>query len=134
MTDENKSYRVNDRRHFNADGESVATQPPAPSEETVSSDPQPVTADDAAPATEPPEPPADFIGLVVSLGTQAGMLLTGGEGRAPDLRGARWLISILEMLGEKTEGRRTPEESETLESLLYELRMAYVGRTRTGGT
>jgi hypothetical protein len=31
----------------------------------------------------------------------------------------------------KTDGRRTPEEDQLLEGLLYELRMAYVARARS---
>jgi hypothetical protein len=44
----------------------------------------------------------------------------------PDLGGARHVIGIVEMLKEKTEGNRSEEEEQLLESLLYELRMAYV--------
>jgi Domain of unknown function (DUF1844) len=80
----------------------------------------------------------DFVGLLISLGTQAGALLTGGVGpdeveHGPDLAGARAIISLLEVLKEKTEGRRTAEEDEVLESLLYELRMGYVAVSRAGG-
>jgi hypothetical protein len=46
--------------------------------------------------------------------------------------GAREIIGILEMLKDKTEGRRTPDEDALLSELLFELRMAYVGRTRAG--
>ena len=68
-----------------------------------------------------------------SLGAQAGLLLGGEEGAPPDLNGAKWLISILEMLRDKTEGRRTQEETDSLEAILFELRMAYIERTRAGG-
>jgi hypothetical protein len=43
------------------------------------------------------------------------------------------VIGLLEVLRDKTEGRRTPEEDGLLDSILYELRMAYVARTRAGG-
>ena len=36
------------------------------------------------------------------------------------------MIGVLEMLKDKTEGRRTPQEDQLLDGLLYELRMAYV--------
>ena len=39
---------------------------------------------------------------------------------------AKHLIDLLEVLQEKTEGNRTSEESENIEGLLYQLRMAYV--------
>ena len=126
MTDEKKSYRVTDRRHSSVDDESVATDPRTEGPEAGAS-PSPDAAAGA------PEPAADLLSLIISLGTQAGMLLGGAEGVEPDLKGARWLISILEMLQTKTEGRRTPEEEDALSGLLYELRMAYVHRTRTGG-
>jgi hypothetical protein len=74
----------------------------------------------------------------MSLATQAGMFLEGRglpEGTASDerLAAAQSIISILEMLQDKTEGRRTSEESEALEGLLYELRMAYVAAARVTG-
>lgn len=74
----------------------------------------------------------DFIGLLVSLATQAGYLMSPepGSGAVPDLPGARAIIGLLEILKEKTEGRRTPEEDRVLQGLLYELRMAFVARNR----
>ena len=53
-------------------------------------------------------------------------MLLGAEGQPADLQGAREMIAILEMLRDKTEGRRTPQEQEVLEQILYELRMAYL--------
>ena len=47
---------------------------------------------------------------------------------AGSLEAARQIISILEMLEEKTRGRRTPEESRILDELLFQLRMGYVQR------
>jgi hypothetical protein len=112
MSDDKKSYRVTDRRHS-----TLEQEPSEPS-----------------PAAEPETPgPVSFTAFVMSLGAQAGLLLGGEEGAPPDLNGAKWLISILEMLRDKTEGRRTAEETESLDAILYELRMAYVERTRAGG-
>jgi hypothetical protein len=37
------------------------------------------------------------------------------------------------MLKGKTEGRRTPQEDQILEGLLYELRMGYLARAGVGG-
>jgi hypothetical protein len=138
--------------------------PPAPEEETPSGAPpvvdppapdHPEGADAAAPpppetAAESPSSgptapggpdagPADFGQFLFSLGAQAGMLLSGQglpEGADPGeaLAGARSIISILEMLKEKTEGRRTAQEEEILEGLLFELRMAYVEKSRAGGS
>jgi hypothetical protein len=76
----------------------------------------------------------DFIGLLVSLATQAGYLMSPepGSGAPPDLAGARSIIGLLEILKQKTEGRRTPDEDRVLDGLLYELRMAFVSRTGPG--
>lgn len=78
--------------------------------------------------------PSDFLGLLISLGAQASMLLMGGpEGERPDLESSRSLIELLGSLKEKTEGRRTPQEDQLLDGLLYELRMAYVQVTKAAG-
>jgi hypothetical protein len=131
MTDEKKSYRVTDRRHFSPDGDAVATDPRE--EEAAPDSPASVSAPTTDSAPMAGDAPADLMSLVMSLASQAGLLLTGGEGVAADLKGAKWLISILEMLRDKTEGRRTSAESEALDAVLYELRMAFVARSRAGG-
>jgi hypothetical protein len=86
---------------------------------------------------EGPGPGLDFAGLLLSLGAQASLLLGLGDeeepGAPPDLRGAQAIISLLEVLRDKTEGRRTPDEERILQGILYELRMAYVAGTRAGG-
>jgi hypothetical protein len=127
MTDENKSYRVTDRRHSTREEESTA-EAPVPAQAAAES--SPTVLDEPRSDENVPEPPADLIGLVVSLGTQAGMLL--GSTEPGDVKGARWLISILEMLQQKTEGHRTDEESQALDGLLYQLRLAYVKRMHSG--
>jgi hypothetical protein len=145
MTEEKKPFTVSDRRHFTSEGEARKV------EETVAEAP---AARTSAPATPPPRrapaasvpPPArerpqayplDFTGLLLSLGTQAAMLLGGGSpdegGPPPDPEGARAFISLLEVLQEKTQGRRTLEEDQVLEDLLYQLRMEYVARTQVKG-
>jgi hypothetical protein len=50
------------------------------------------------------------------------------------LESARSIISILEMLKGKTEGRRTSQEDALLDGLLFELRMRYVEKTRARST
>jgi len=129
MTDEKKAFKVTDRRHSSAVEHEEAEAPAAE------------TGVDAAPLEPPAErpaaavPPTTFTAFIMSLGAQASMLLGGVEGAQPDLDGAKWLISILEMLREKTEGQRTTEETETLDAILYELRMGFVHvqRSRAGG-
>jgi hypothetical protein len=144
MSQSEKSFTVSDRRHFTVDGrpreEGEASATDTPERETATQGPA-----EAQTETSPPTPerttaagPADFGQFLLSLGSQGAMLLSGRglpEGAAPSeaREGARSIISILEMLRDKTEGRRTPAEDEILQGLLFDLRMAYVEKTRTGG-
>jgi hypothetical protein len=155
MTEEKKPFTVSDRRHFTAEGETrsqtpeetpaPAPPPPAPKIEKAEKPDEyaalpPPPPDQPLPPPRPGEegpsgedaPPMDFIGLLVSLATQAGYLMSPepGSGAPPDLAGARSIIALLEILKQKTEGRRTPDEDRVLDGLLYELRMAFVSRTR----
>jgi hypothetical protein len=75
--------------------------------------------------------PVDFGGFVVSLGTSALVNM----GRVPDpetgetivnLEAARHTIDILKMLRDKTEGNLDVEEQKLVDSLLYDLKMAFV--------
>jgi hypothetical protein len=143
MTEEKKPFIVTDRRHFTAEGEAriqapeeAPATPPAPQkpEKAERKPAPPLHAPDEGGAPPPhggeEGPPMDFIGLLVSLASQAGYLMSPepGSGARPDLAAARSIIGLLEILKEKTEGRRTPEEDRVLDGLLYELRMAFVSR------
>lgn len=130
MSDDKKPFTVNDRRLFTPEGEARGE---TPEESPVSAESErkavPSQVDEEMDAGPPGE--LDFIGLLVSLGAQAGALLGGGpgergEGSTIDLPAARSIIGLLETLEKKTEGRRTPEEDQVMAGLLYELRMAYV--------
>ena len=76
-------------------------------------------------------PPANLTYLASSLSIQA-IRLPGAHARSrqrkaeKNLPVARHLIDMLEVLQQKTEGNRTPEETEDIEAMLYQLRMAYV--------
>jgi hypothetical protein len=91
-------------------------------------------AEPAQPAGARPEvgmPPANLTYLASSLSIQAsvclGLMPDPVSGKAEkNLPVARHLIDILEVLQQKTEGNRTPEETEDIEAMLYQLRMAYV--------
>jgi hypothetical protein len=79
-------------------------------------------------------PPPSLAFLITTLGTQAMVALgevpnpiSGKMERLPNQ--AQHFIDTLAMLEEKTAGNRTPEESALLNSLLHQLRMAYVTRT-----
>ena len=43
------------------------------------------------------------------------------------------IIDVLMLLREKTEGRRSPEESQTLDALIHDLQLRYVQATRQPG-
>ncbi len=97
-------------------------------------------ADSARPKTTTPEPgaapreelpPADFLGLVSTLASQAMMLM----GMMPDpmsgqrllsLDTARRQIDTLAMLQDKTQGNLTDQESNEFATVLYEMRSRYV--------
>jgi hypothetical protein len=135
MSEEKKPFTVKDRRHFAADGElrddAAAAGPAAPpSAEPAAVGPGAPTGG-VPPAEDEAEQPT-LVGFFAGLAAQAGMLLGGGlpaegeEPAGPDLLGARHLISVLEMLEEKTRGNRSADEDRAIESLLYQLRMGYV--------
>lgn len=151
MTDDSrKTFTVNDRRHFTPEGEVRAAdapeEAPAPSGTTPREDPPPApgaAAADAGGAGElPDEPlefpsvPTDLAGLIASLAAQAAYVMAapvkGDEARAA-LESAKSVITLLEALKDKTEGRRSRDEEDVLDSVLYELRMAFVARSRAGG-
>ncbi len=78
-----------------------------------------------------PLPPPGLLYLASSMYFQAlvclGLLPHPMTGKPqPSTRRARHAIDTLEILYEKTEGRRTPQESEALDSMLHELRLAYL--------
>ncbi len=136
-----KPFTVNDRRHFTPEG-----RPRDDADATAGPDaPRTGAPTDAPPTAAPAEtsPPragggrADFSQFVVGLGAQAGALLSGaglpeGVDAREAVEGARSAIAILEMLKEKTAGNLGGPEAALLDDLLFQLRMAYVEKTRTG--
>ncbi len=128
MSQSEKSFTVSDRRHFTAEGRART--------DALREEPEP--AAQALEGDRPPEgdAPVDFAGFVLGLAGEASRLLAdaAGANAAPSdaLAGARQIVGILAMLKDKTEGRRTPDEERLLAQLLFELRMAYVERTRAG--
>jgi hypothetical protein len=148
MSDDKKSFTVSDRRHFTAEGRARETEPafdPPP--------PPPRPEPEAARATEPsdlddqgadggegdlPPFPSDLLGLIGSLATQATVLLAGDPATRrppapPELEAVRSIIALLDVLHAKTANNRDPQEERVLDAVRYELKMAYVARTRAGG-
>lgn len=131
--------KVTDRRHFTADGELKAETTaeggtPAASEPQVPEPPGPGSLKAGSTPTARPSiaepPPVTFAAFIISLATQAADLIGGEE---KDLGGARQVISAIEMLREKTEGRRTDEETRIIDAVLFDLRLAFVGANRGTG-
>jgi len=135
MTEDKKPFNVSDRRHFTAEGTARAEADEESAPATPAS--TPARAQETSTAGKTEEVTVDFPSFLLSLGAQAGALLAEaeqeGEKREPSLAAVRSMIAILEMLRDKTEGRRTPDEDAVLDGLLYELRMGYVAVARAGG-
>ena len=130
MSETEKPFTVSDRRHFTPDGR--------PRDETVAPPAEEGSRPDTRPGRDAAGTRADFSAFLLSLAAQAGAFLSGeglpeGTDPAEALAGARQVVSVLEMLKDKTEGRRTPAEERLLDELLFQLRMGYVEKTRTGG-
>lgn len=158
MSDEQPTFKVTDRRLFNADGslreglpaeeEAPAAQAPAPAavveESPREAEPAPVLEDVA---TEPlddefdqsplpgEEDPASFINFVMGIASNAAMSMgmmehpTTGQ-RSADLQLAHHWLDILGMLQEKTKGNLHPQEQQALDGILADLRMQFVHLTR----
>jgi hypothetical protein len=130
MSEAPRTIKVVDRRMFTAEGdlrddvmEELSTAPPAP----------PASPEEAAPAVPPeevvPTSPA-FLRLLDMLAQTASMYLQGipdpATGRrSVDLAASREIIDSLVALREKTRGRLSFEETDSLEGLLGELQMVF---------
>jgi len=97
---------------------------------------QPSATAEAKAAGDIPMPPASLEMLVTTLVTEAMISLgqvphphTGEVVNQPQQ--AKYLIDTIDMLREKTHGNVTPNESELMEQLLHQLRLAYVQMTAT---
>jgi hypothetical protein len=80
-------------------------------------------------------PPIDFHTFILSLGSSA--LLHMGELDSPDGRPgeidlplAKHTIDVIAMLQEKTKGNLTAPEANLVESLLFDLRLRYVDKSK----
>jgi hypothetical protein len=99
---------------------------------------QPKSRADAEEAAASPDDAGDLRGLFVMLATQALYFLgevpdPDTKQRSRDLPRCSEMIDVLMLLRSKTEGHLTTAESQTLEQLLYDLQMRYVGATRPAG-
>ncbi len=117
----------------------LVSAPSAPA--AAAPEPAPERAPEATAAVEedrndPHGEPSLFGDLIVNLASQAAMYLGLVDNPlAPkmptDPHAARQMIDILGMLQEKTRGNLTTDEAVLIERILTDLRMQYVGITKT---
>ncbi len=150
MAEQEQEFKVTDRRSSmaaepaepqkdtdeaaQATAQATAQAPEQAPEQPTSQPQQPVDETQAqAPEFDQniPLPEANLLTLIFSLYTHTQIclgLLPDPVSQQPqkDLNQAKYNIDMLVMLKEKTAGNLTTEEEQTLESVLYEVRMAFV--------
>ena len=151
MSEEEQAPRivVRDRRAFAPDGsrrpDIEPRSEPSADAPSLGSEPKPAAEAPAesAPASGPaPEEDPRFKQLVSLLFSQAAMLLeqtaegadksgsASGPQRAEALQGLQAVIGLLEVVEEKTRGRLAPGDARLVSQALYQLRMAYMERSK----
>lgn len=78
---------------------------------------------------------SDFLGFISTLAMQVmiglGEVAHPQTGQPePDLAQARYLIDIIQLLSEKTKGNLSKEEEREMQTLLYELRVKFVKKSK----
>jgi uncharacterized protein DUF1844 len=156
MDEDQPTFKVTDRRLFNADGSPRDLPPEEKPEPKAVPGPEPAVAAaepaiaETAAATEAetfpePEPeeefsaedladardPASFMSFVMSIASNAASALGMMEHpvthqREVDIDVGKHWIDVLGMMEKKTAGNLTPQEKRMLEGLLADLRMQYV--------
>jgi len=152
MQDEQPTFKVTDRRLFNADGTprdlppDEKTEMPAtaaasapqtapavtpPAEPAADSTPQASEEVDDEEELEGAQDPASFVNFLMSIASNAASALGMMEHpvthqREVDLQLGKHWIDVLGMLQKKTQGNLTSQENQLVEGLLSDLRMQYV--------
>jgi len=155
MDEEQPTFKVTDRRLFNADGSPRELPPeekpepqPAVAEATAATAavPEPAAAEPSRMAEEPApdaeeefseadlaeaRDPASFVSFMMSIASNAASALGMMEHpvthqREVDVELGKHWIDVLGMIEKKTSGNLTPQEKRMLESLLADLRMQYL--------
>ena len=136
-TESDETFKVTDRRRRDdADEPSRATENPR-----IEAPSPPRSEPHAEPRQAAPEPPPpsgsgrNLVGLFMMLAQSAMMAM--GEPIEPGMPQPRAnppeaaaLVDLLLLLREKTEGNRSPEETEVLGELLYDLQLRYIELTK----
>src|SRR5690349_4613852 len=151
MQEEQPTFKVTDRRLFNADGSPRDLPPEEKPEPQVAVAPEAAAAPEPAETQAQPEPdapaeteeefteadladardPASFVSFIMSIASNAASALGMMEHpvthqREVDIELGKHWIDTLGMLQKKTTGNLTPQEKRMLEGLLSDLRMQYV--------
>ena len=154
MSEEQPTFKVTDRRLFNADGSprEIETEAKSETESSVPAQDVAPTAPQNQQVAEPPvsEPveefgddemtqeelagakdPASFLNFLMSIASNAASSLGMMEHpvtheRSVDLEVAKHWIDVLGMLQKKTQGNLNASETKMLEGLLSDLRMQFV--------
>ena len=132
MADENakdKGFTITDRRVTVESGEGPSEAKPETPPRKAPPAPGPGPA--APPPSSRPLPEITFPTFLVSLSTSAlmhlGLIPNPANGQPEkDLPLAKQTIDLLSLLKQKTQGNLDPEETQLLDSVLYDLRMRYV--------
>jgi hypothetical protein len=140
----NETSREAERKTAPVEAEEAAAEPEMPPPPTAAESHEQKTAYDASAqriedlirAQNPAmgaQPPVGFEHLVQQFYVSAMIQMGAGtqEGQRPrvDILGARATIDLLEVLAEKTKGNLTEAEDRTLQTILYEVRMAFLELT-----
>ena len=127
-SDKKDDVRVEDRRHFDREGNLIRE---GKSAGAAAAPAQPAEPDSGQPAAET----IDFISVLFSY-VHTALIYLGDEedplqkGTSENLEGARQMIDILELMQQKTRGNLSANETRYLESALYDLRMRYVKKNK----
>ena len=131
-SEEKKEITVEDRRHFDSDGNPVNSSPSETNEkEKVISSDDVQEKEDTAFRQDLPPLKVDFTSILFSY-IHAALVYLGDTKDAdtstekPNLEAVRQMIDVLELLQAKTKGNLTNEEALYLENALFDLRMRYV--------
>ena len=124
-------FTVTDRRSFAGRAEPAAPDEPPPPPAQGASE-----SSESSGSSELLHEAVDFHTFILSLGSSALLHLgeldqPGGEPIQPDLPLAKHTIDIIAMLEQKTKGNLTSPEAHLIESLLFDLRLRYVERSKS---
>ncbi len=120
-----KDIKVEDKRHFDKEGNVVSQEEEAAgSKEDLSAE---------APSESPEK--LDFVSILFTYVHTALIYLgdlpdPSGAAVPENLPGAQQMIDILELMQQKTKGNLTENEGKYLESALFDLRMRYLQKSK----